>query len=135
MGDGENWDDRFDYAKAKRTETTRFYVKTHLRAKFVKKQKKIVGKNGKKFRMSTCPFLHYHLQPRANSVKQTIGSFVGSLDLGLKDQVKGLLVCCSRCPGIGSIVHSDSAMLCVSARFICTVGQSDNGCQSEVYVY
>lgn len=56
MGDGANWDDRFDDAKAKRAEMTRHHVKLHLREKSEKKkQAKIVGKKGKKFRMSTRP--------------------------------------------------------------------------------
>lgn len=79
--------------------------------------------------------VHNHLQqPRTDSVKQTIGSFVGNLDPGPKDQVKGLLVCCFRCPKTRSIGHSDSMILHVAVLFICTVGQSDKGCQSEVFV-
>lgn len=54
MGDGDNWVDKFDIAKAKRTKSTRFHVKEHLSAKFEKrKQVKIIGRKGKKFRKST----------------------------------------------------------------------------------
>lgn len=54
MGDGDNWVDKFDIAKAKRTKSRRFHVKEHLSAKFEKRrQVKIIGRKGKKFRKST----------------------------------------------------------------------------------
>lgn len=56
MGDGDNWDDQVDFAKARRTKLRRFHVKEHLSAKFEKKrQVKIIGTKGKKFRKSPDP--------------------------------------------------------------------------------
>lgn len=128
MGDGANWDDRFDDAKAKRAEMTRYHVKVHLREKSEKKkQAKIAGKKGKKFRMSThlsVP-VYRHTQSRANSVKQITGSFVAKLDLGgPKNQVGGLLVLFSHRLGIRRAIaffviisgYISLLLYCASAR-------------------
>lgn len=116
MGNGPNWDDLSDDAKAKRTEMTRYHVKLYLKSRGEKKkQTKIIGKKGKKFRMSI--HLHvlidHHSKLRANSVKQTIGSFVAKLELGgSEDQVGGLLVLFSLQPKVRRGFSLSNIYLC-----------------------